>query len=514
MARCSRASAHGAALIGVAVWLATITAQDQLPGVARRAVAAPAVAAIDLGLRTTATPHGVRKTTDSYIPARPASSSRYVAGSVIVKFRTGTPTARQTAVLGLVQGRATARLPYAAFDIVVVDEDTDPEAVAQRLSAQPDVQYAQARYRVRPLFRPNDPLYGLQWNYPAIDMERAWDINPGASSSVVVAVLDSGLAYSNTAIDFTQSSAQVIDGVAYPALGTVRLSFAAAPELGAPDRFVSPYDFIWDDSTPVDLDGHGTHVAGTIAQLTNNATGVAGMAFNVRLMPVKVVDGFWDAYFGSPFIGTDDVVARGIRYAADNGANVINLSIGRTGAPAPVLQDAISYAVSRGAFVAIAGGNEFFDGNPIERFAEVAPRINGAVSVGAVGRDRQRAGYSTTGSYIELAAPGGDSAQGGVQSMILQQTYDFEFTDTFIGGFVPPRFDVFQYVFYEGTSMATAHVSGLAALMFQQGIRKPSAIESAMKVFATDLGPAGRDDQYGHGLVNARASLRGMGLRR
>jgi serine protease len=303
--------------------------------------------------------------------------------------------------------------------------------------------------------------------------------------------------------------------VIYPALGTVRLPFAAAPELGAADRFVAPRDFIWDDTDPVDMDGHGTHVAGTIGQLTNNALGVAGMAFNVRLMPVKVIDGFWDAYFLSPFVGTDDVVARGIRYAADNGAKVINMSIGRGGPPAPVVRDAVMYAVGRGAFVAVAGSNEFLDGNPVPPFAEIAPQINGMVAVAAVGRDRQRAIYSGTGSFVELAAPGGDSVRGGTTGMVLQQTYDFDFTDTFFNGpegFTAPRFDVFGYVYYEGSSMATAHVSGLAALLYQQGITNPAAIEAAMKRFATDLGATGRDNEYGRGLINPRASLRGLGI--
>ena len=334
---------------------------------------------------------------------------------------------------------------------------------------------------------------------------------------MVVAVLDSGLAYTNVSFDFTQNAPQLIDDVVFPALGTVRLPFAAAPELGAADRFVAPRDFIWDDTQPVDMDGHGTHVAGTIAQVTNNAAGVAGMAFNVRLMPVKVIDGFWDAYFRSPFIGTDDLVARGIRYAADNGANVINMSIGRDGPPAPVVQDAVVYAISKGAFVAVAASNEFLEGNPIPRFAEMAPQINGMVSVAAVGRDRLRAAYSGTGAFVEIAAPGGDSTRGGAPSMILQQTYDFDFTDTFLNGaagFHAPRFDVFEYVYYEGTSMATAHVSGLAALLYQQGITKPAAIEAAMKRSATDLGTTGRDDQFGSGLINPRAALRGLGIAR
>ncbi len=357
-----RVRANVAALIGAVLCLATLVAQDLLPG-GRRVASSATGQAIDRGLRVSGPTRAVRKGTDSYT-RRVSPNARYLPDSVIVKFRPGTSPAAEAAIRALVQGRATPDLPYASFDLVALDNGADPEAVAQRLAAQPDVEYAQARYRVRPLFKPNDPLYPLQWNFPAVDMERGWDINRGASSSVVVAVLDSGLAYLNTSFDFVQNAPQSIDGVVYPALGTVRLPFAAAPELGTADRFVAPRDFIWDDTQPVDLDGHGTHIAGTIAQVTNNSIGVAGMAFNVRLMPVKVIDGFWDAYFLSPVIGTDDTVARGIRYAADNGAKVINMSIGRDGPPAPAVQDAVIYAVSRGAFVAVAASNEFLEGNP------------------------------------------------------------------------------------------------------------------------------------------------------
>ena len=147
----------------------------------------------------------MRKATDSYTQ-RMAANAQYVPGSLIVKFRAGTSPAAEPRSSRVIEGRATPALPYAAFDVVALDRSDDPEAVARRLAGTAGRRFAQARYRARPLFKPNDPLYSLQWNYPLLDMERAWDINPGASSSVVVAVLDSGLAYTNIAFNLTQSS--------------------------------------------------------------------------------------------------------------------------------------------------------------------------------------------------------------------------------------------------------------------------------------------------------------------
>jgi serine protease len=472
--------------------------------------------AMDRGIREFDPPRPPGNRRTAQMARGTSGSAPFLRGSIIVKFRAGTAATAQRAMLARVNGSATRALSYASFDIVSIDASDDPEAVARRLSAQPDVEYAQARYRVYPAFVPNDPLYARQWNFPAIDMERAWDINPGATTSITVAVLDSGVAYRSAILGYDAGPLDFgPQGPLFPALGSVTIPFAAAPDLGGADRFVAPRDFIWDTAMPLDLDGHGTHVAGTLGQATNNGVGGAGVAFNVRIMPVKVIDGTWDAVFNSPFIGTDDVVARGIRYAVDNGARVLNMSIGRNGFPAPVVKDAVSYAVSRGAFVAIAAGNGFEDGNLIERLAEFAPSIDGAVAVGAVGQRKTRAHYSTTGSYVELAAPGGDQRADGTSGGILQQTFDLDLVDTYLGGvaqYRAPRFDSFAYEFFQGTSMAAPHVSGFAALLMQQGITNPAAIEAIMKRYATDLGPEGPDDAYGHGLINPRASLRGLGL--
>ena len=362
-----------------------------------------------------------------------ASGVRYARGRVIVKFRDeASMTARQTAIAAASQTAVmTERPTYTNFDVLRIDPTEDAEATARALAQHPGVEYAQPAYRIHTMFVPNDPYYKStpaftpgQWNLTLIGMESAWDIQPQAGSAITVAVLDTGIAYANATITANIPAFVDDSGVRYPALGQVTIPYSAATQLITPNRIVAPHDFIWDNTQPLDFDGHGTHVAGTIGQLTNDGIGLAGVAFNVKLMPVKVVDEFWDDLLGAPNTGTDVEVARGIRYAADNGAKVINMSIGRTGPPdtAPAVEDAIKYAVNKGVFIAIAGGNEYENGNPKEVLAEIASRVQGAVAVAAVDRNATvgdhhcsgtstspscRAYYSTTGSWLELSAPGG-----------------------------------------------------------------------------------------------------------
>jgi len=508
----------GAALVAL-IALGTAIGHGQLnpSPVAKAMIRETALPPIDRGLRDQDPPRAARTGDDANrVRSSQGDTLPYVRGSIIVKFKDDATRGAMTAATAQVAGTIADRSSWADFDIVDIPADVDAEAAAAAMRARPDVEYAQPRYRNHAMARPNDTLYGNQWNFPAIDMERAWDIQPGASAEIIVAVLDSGMAFQSGSVRYISRFPFRVtpNGPLYPALGQVDVPFAAAPELGASGstRFASPRDFIWNDDLPVDLDGHGTHVAGTIGQLTNNGNGTAGMAYNVRLMPVKVIQGTWDDIFGSPFVGTDDVVARGVRYAADNGAKVINLSIGREeGGPAPVVTDAIRYAVDRGVFVAVASGNTRADGNQPNRLAQPAPDIAGMVAVGAVGRTLNIAFYSTTGPYVELAAPGGDQRQGGVSAGILQQTLDLDMLETYTR---PPRADSFAFEYFQGTSMATPHVSGFAALLMQQGITNPAAIEAAMKQFSTDRGATGRDDLYGFGLINPRATLRGLGLAR
>lgn len=443
----------------------------------------------------------------------PDNGALYRTDRLVVRFKEAPSSALRAHALDMAGvDRRTGQLWDGWEQVSLLAGTTAPEARA-RLLADPAVAEVLPEYRVEALAtRPNDELFGRQWNFEALDLPRAWDVNDGGNDRVVVAVLDTGL--------------NVQDGVfTYNILGIGRvpLQFSAAADLVAPGRLVAPKDFIYGDEIPLDVDGHGTHVAGTIAQLTGNGIGVSGIAHKARLMPVKVLDGTIDFLVDpSNDGGLSTTIAAGIRYAADNGAHVINLSLGSTGAM-PLVRDAIGYAVQRGAFVAIAAGNDGDDGNPVEYPAAYGADIDGAMTVGAVGRDLRRASYSGFKAYVEICAPGGDdvSSENDLDNGVAQMTYraanswaSLSWQDTWLllGRGFRPRFDTFAVTAYQGTSMAAPHVAGVAALLYAQGFRNPATVERAIKTFARPLDA--RPDECGAGLVDPRGALRGLGMLR
>jgi serine protease len=435
----------------------------------------------------------------------------YRRDRLLVRFREDAPAIARAQALRVA---AADRSVQPLWDGWVVS-DLGPAApvleARTRLARNPAVAEVELDYRVTAFTtRPNDEFYRIQWNFEAIDMPRAWDINNGGSPDVVIAVIDTGLNTVGGTFTFTS-----------PFVGQFALQFAEAPDLVAPGRIVSPRDFVYRDDTPLDLSGHGTHVAGTIAQITGNTIGVAGIAHNARIMPIKVLaESIDDLVNPSNPGGLNSTTAAAIRYAADNGAKVINLSLGGPAA-STLLREAIQYAVTRGAFVSIAAGNSGDEGNPVEYPAAYGGDIAGAMTVGAVGPDLKRAAYSAFKPYVEICAPGGDAVRDeadterGVSQMTYRSEQSFWFLDpgqmafALRAGF-RPRFDTFSVTAANGTSMAAPHVSGVAALLYSQGIKNPADIEAAIKRFARPIDA--RQDECGAGLVDPRRALRGLGL--
>jgi serine protease len=403
--------------------------------------------------------------------AAPARAQDYVPGELIVRH----------------EGEQAA-------EVVELDRgETVAEAVAD-LRAEPDVEYAVPNYTARASAIWNDPgrtgqLAGwtdLQWNFigdASINAPEAWDLAatlgaPGGRGAVV-AVLDTGVAYEN------------------------RGRFKRAPDLRR-STFTKGYDFVDGDKHPNDQFGHGTHVAGTIAQRVNNGLGVTGIAYNARIMPVRVLDENGE---GAAF-----EISRGIRWAAKHGADVVNLSLefdpSITARQVPDIIAAIRFAHKKGAVVVAAAGNEY------DARVAYPARARYAISVGATTEHLCKADYSNTGRGLDLAAPGG-----GPDDAPAANQQDTEHCD-------PERVgrDIYQQTFtrnprrfglpggYQGTSMAAPHASATAALIIAtHRIGKnpsPSRVAAHLRATSRDLGAEGYDSRYGHGLVDAAAALR------
>lgn len=310
---------------------------------------------------------------------------------------------------------------------------------------------------------PDDPLFRFQWNLHAMQLPGAWAVSRGAG--VIVAVLDTGVAYED------------------------RGRYRRASDLAA-DRIARGYDFVAHDAHPDDVppaDGrrtHGTQMAEIIAAGAGNRIGAAGVAPAARIMPIRVL---------RPDLGgSARTIALGLRYAADHGAKVANLSIaGPT--PSSVLGKAIDYAYARGVTIVAAAGN---DGQGSVSFPAAYPKV---ISVGAVDQGLRRAAYSDYGTALDLVAPAGAGAD-------LDTGYGP--ADGVIGQTLKGGPSSFCFCFTASTSAAAAEVSGVAALLIASGrARTPAAVRRALLDGARDLGAPGWDAEYGAGVVQAWGAL-------
>jgi serine protease len=407
----------------------------------------------------------------------------YVPGEVLVKFKEGITRQKMVDLESAIGTKVLSDHRGGVKKLSVPAGKTEEELISI-LKQDPRVEYVELNTICHAFMTPNDPYYSpYQWNFPKVNCPSAWNISTGAG--VVVGILDAGIAYENYAVP-SYESGTVQSGVT---------SYVKAPDLTG-TAFTSGYDFINNDTHPNDNNGHGTHVAGTVAQTTNNSYGVAGMAFSCTLMPVKVLD-----HTGS---GTAQTLADGLYWATDNGAQVINMSLGWPAGynPGATVQNAIIYAYNHGVVLVASSGNQ-----GVSQVSYPAA-YSQVIAVGATRYDDQLTYYSQYGSAQELVAPGGDlnvdQNGDGYGDGILQQSFE-----PYDPG--PPVVlanpTSFSWWFYIGTSQAAPHVSALVAMMIAHGQIGIENIRTILHATAVDLGSSGWDQTYGYGRINAYAAL-------
>lgn len=314
-----------------------------------------------------------------------------------------------------------------------------------RLSRDPRVERAEPMGQLKASFVPNDPKYGEQWHLTRVGAERAWNLSCGAG--VTVAVIDTGVACYD-------------DG-----------PFTKGTDL-AGTRCVGGYNYVDKNDRAADDHGHGTHVAGTIAQTTHNGLGVAGLAYCAKIMPVKVLSAA-----GS---GSTADVAEGIRFAADHGAQVINLSLGGP-IRSKILEDAVNHARAKGSLVVAAAGNS-------GRSVGYPAAYPGVLAVSATDKNDNIAWFSSRGPQVGIGAPG---------VAVVQQTVCNKGRD---------KCEVFGV--FNGTSMASPHVAGAAAMVVATGVTDPDAVRSTLERSAV---PKEDAKLFGAGILSASsATLRAV----
>lgn len=378
----------------------------------------------------------------------PLEAVQIKAREYIVKFNQDIDRAYLQKEILKGKGQILNRLRDNIYKISLDDENRD---IIKKLEENPLVSYIEPEYLVHIQHIPNDPGYAKQWNLKLLNLETVWQ-NWSSSKDTIVAVIDTGI-------------------------------LPGHPDLAG--NIIPGYDFIDDDNDPTDTNkefSHGTHVAGIIGAMTNNQQGIAGINWQVSIMPIRVI--------GKEGTGDYSALIAGIYWAVDNGANVINLSLAGS-MDTIALREAIQYAVQHQVTVVAAAGNN--GSSPIlypARYPEV-------ISVGAVGPTRERAYYSNYGPELDLVAPGGDSS-------ILTEEYN---TILSTAGYMDNNTAVYQYTWAQGTSMAAPHVSASVALLYSAGITDPVEIQRLLRETADDLGSPGPDSFYGAGLLNIKRAL-------
>jgi len=389
---------------------------------------------------------------------------RYAADEILIKFKPGVAENKKAAVIQSL-GAAQFKGAYRKRFWVVKIPSGMVEAMTKLFSKNPAVERVTPNYIFDLYAIPNDPYYNDQWNLPLINMEAAWDISTG--EGVTVAVVDSGV---NTSFHLKQD--------------------------GFGSRLLPGYNAILGiKGSSYDQNFHGTHVAGTIGQETNDGIGVAGVAYGATIMPVKV-------FLRSGDYALMSWIVDGIDWAAEHGADIINLSLGgpksdpNTGQPSDysLLEEAINNAVNNHNVTVIAASGNYYPTKKGDKVDEVSypAAFDNVIAVGAIDDTKQRTSFSKYGPELDLVAPGKE---------ILQETFRQSL------GF---RFFAFGwgYWFLSGTSMATPHVSGVAALIKSKHPEwTPQQIKDALINTAEDLGAPDKDNEYGYGLVDAYAAL-------
>lgn len=357
------------------------------------------------------------------------AQGEYVRGRVLVMPRAGLPQTELSKIVGVHGGRARS-FGGSGVHVVELPAQASETAVVQLLARHPHLKFAELDRRVAPTLTANDPYLGSAWHITKIGAPAAWDVTQGGG--VTIAVLDSG-----------------VDGT--------------HPDLSA--RMVPGWNFYENNSNAGDVLGHGTAVASTAAATTNNGVGVAGVAGQARIMPLRICDPTGYAYWST--------IAQAINYAADNGARVANISYTGLLQSSSILSSA-QYMKNKGGLVVVAAGNNGVN----ENFSATTSLI----PVSASDQNDTLYSWSSYGSYVALAAPGYNiwAAQRG-------------------GG----------YGAWWGTSFSAPIVAGTAALvMAAKPSLSSSQVESILYSTAVDLGSVGRDSYYGHGRVNTDAAVR------